>query len=154
MRSDQAIVRSLKITGTTRSLVAAIAGAIALNSTVAIGYVGVAGEAVMLFVVFASLGLGSFAMSTDIYSRSSQTVANLRSIGATSKSISWSLASAMITYGVAGAAAGGAAGGAFGWAAGAGGGISILTDVVAVIVASAGGVAAGFYAGGRAAWRS
>jgi hypothetical protein len=156
MRSSQVIARSLKITRTTHSLVAAITAAVALNSMVAIQYLGLSGQAALLVVVFVSLGVGSLAVSTDIYSRSSQTLTNLRSIGATTGSISSALALAIVGYGIAGAVIGAGSGGALGFALGSSGAgsMSLLTDAIAVIAASSGAIAAGFYVGARATWSS
>jgi len=156
MRSSQVIARSLKITRTTHSLVAAITAAVALNSMVAIQYLGVSGQAALLVAVFVSLGVGSLAVSKDVYSRSIQTVANLRSIGATTGSISSALASAMIVYGLAGAVIGVAAGSALGFTFGSSGAwsVSLLSEAIGVIAASSGAIAAGFYIGARTTWRS
>ena len=156
LRSSQVIARSLKITRTTHSLVAAITAAVALNSMVAIQYLGLSGQAALLVAVFVSLGVGSLAVSKDVYSRSIQTVANLRSIGATTGSISSALASAMIVYGMVGAVIGVAVGGAMGFALGGGvsGGASILSEAIGVIAVSSGAIAAGFYIGARTTWRS
>ena len=156
IRSGQIIARSLKVTGTTHMLVAAVSAAVALNSTVAMRFVGFDGQVLLLAVVFASLALGSLAVSLDVYSRSGQAVANLRSIGATSGNISGALAVAIVGYGVAGAAVGAVAGGALGFALGGGGAavFSLLAGSVSVIAAAACATGAGYYAGARLTWRS
>ncbi len=156
MRSGEMVARSLKITRATHTLVAAVTAAVALNTMVAIQSLGVAGQAVLLAIVFLSLGLGSYAVSTDVYSRSGQAIANLRSIGASRGSISSALALAIVGYGVVGAALGAVVGALLSLALGSGGagGVSMLIQSAGVIAAASAATAAGFYAGVRSSWRS
>lgn len=155
LRSGQMIARSLRITGTTHTLVVVVSAAVALNASVAMQYLGLVGQVVLLAVVFASLSLGSLAISRDVYSRSGQAVANLRSIGATGSNTSRALAVAIVGYGIGGAALGAFAGSALSFALGAGtGAVSTLSESLAVMAAAAGATAAGFYEGARMTWRS
>ena len=156
MRSSQMISRSMKITGTTHALVAAVSAAVALNAMIAMQYLGLLGQVALILIVFVSLALGSLAVSMDIYSRTSQTVANLRSIGATSRSISSALAAAMVFYGLAGALLGSVAGVLIGLIFGGAGtqALSPFAESAGLIAASALAAATGFYAGAKISWRS
>ncbi len=154
IRSGQVIARSLKITRATSTLVAAVTAAVALNAMVAMQFIGSAGQIALLALVFISLAIGSLAVSVDVYSRSSQAVANLRSIGASKGSISSALAVAVVGYGAVGAVLGAAVGGVTGLALGGGWGVSLLAESVGVIAVASGATAIGFYVGARRAWPS
>lgn len=155
IRSDNMVSRSLKITGSTRTIVAAVAGAVALNGSIAMQSLSTLGQLVVVAAVFVSLGAGSLAISKDVFTRSSQTVANLRSIGASSGSITAAVVSSVVVYGIAGAALGALVGGALGAGlAGSAFDSALLIQALAVVASSAAAIAAGVYAGGRAAWRS
>jgi ABC-type lipoprotein release transport system permease subunit len=136
--------------------VAAVTAAVAMNTMLAIHHLSATGQGALLVAVFASLTVGFLAVSVDLFSRSSQTVASLRSVGASRGTISSAFALAILVYGIAGAAIGVLAGGAFGYALGdsATGVVSMIIDSACVIVASSGAAAAGFYAGARTAWRN
>jgi hypothetical protein len=155
IRSDNLVSRSLRITGSTRMVVAAVSGAVALNGTIAMQSLGAAGQAVVVAVVFASVAVGALAISNDVFARSSQAVASLKSIGASRRSMSAAVAASVVVYGALGSAAGALAGGALG-AGLAGGGFDggLLVEASAVVASSCAAIAAGVYAGGRAAWRS
>jgi hypothetical protein len=143
------------MTRSTHLLVAAVATAVAANAIVAVQFTGLVGQIILLALIFGSLAVGTSAISTDIYSRSSQTVSNLRSIGASSRNISSAVLIPVLKFGIAGSALGACVGGALGAALGSPSGLAtILTEVLAVILTSSAASAAGVYAGGRAAWRS
>ena len=106
-------------------------------------------------MIFGSLAIGTSAISADIYARSSQTVTNLRSIGASSRSISSAVLIPVLVYGIAGAGVGAGVGAGIGIALGGPGGpVNVFIEVVAVILTSSAASAAGVFVGGRAAWRS
>ncbi|HEV2138798.1 MAG TPA: hypothetical protein VGR53_08140 [Nitrososphaerales archaeon] len=149
------LARGLKITRSTHLLVAAVATAVAANATVALQFTGLAGEIVLLALIFGSLAVGTSAISADIYARSSQTVSNLRSIGASSRSISSAVLIPILVFGIAGSALGAGIGAGLGLTLGGPGGpVTILIQVIVVILTSSAASAAGVFAGGRAAWRS
>lgn len=155
IRSDNLVSRSLRITGSTRMIVAAVSGAVALNGTIAMQSVGTAGQLVVVAVIFASMAVGALAISNDVFTRSSQAVASLKSIGASKRSISMAVVTSVVIYGAAGSALGAVVGGALGagLVGGAFGG-GLLVEVFAVVASSCAAIAAGVYAGSRAAWRS
>lgn len=150
------VARSLKVTSSTHIVVTAVSAGVALNGMVAIQALGMTAQIVLIAVVFASLAAGSWAISMDVFTRSSQAVASLRSIGASRGTISTAVISSVLVYGAGGSALGAAIGAALGAALVNPGAAlaSVITEVVAVVVASSAGIAAGVYAGGRAAWRS
>ncbi|HEV2225504.1 MAG TPA: hypothetical protein VGR56_01715 [Nitrososphaerales archaeon] len=151
----QLLARGLKITRSTHFLVAAVATAIAANAMVAVQFTGLVGEIVLLALIFGSLAIGTSAISADIYARSSQTVSNLRSIGASSRIISSAVLVPVLGFGIVGSALGAGVGAGLGMTLGGSGGpVTILSEVFAVILTSSAASAAGVYAGGRAAWRS
>ena len=134
---------------------AALATAVAANATVAVQFTGLAGEIVLLALIFGSLAIGTSAISADIYARSSQTVSNLRSIGASSRSISYAVLLPVLVFGIAGSALGAGVGAGLGMTLGGPGGpVTILIEVLAVILTSSTASAAGVLVGGRAAWRN
>ena len=155
MQASDLVARSLKISRTTRMTVAAVVAAVALNASVAIQFLGAPGQAVLLGLIFASVALGLSTISMDLFSRSSQAVSNLKSIGATRKSISYAVIFSMISYGAAGAAIGAATGTGLGAALGSPGAstANLVFDVVEVTVAASAATVAGVYAGGRL-WHS
>ncbi|MCL5672351.1 MAG: hypothetical protein JRN56_07425 [Nitrososphaerota archaeon] len=149
------IARSLRITGSTHLMVATFSAAVALNGAAAAQALGVAGLVVAVAVVFASLAVCSAAISIDILRRSGKTVSDLRSIGATSSSISSAIFGSVLAYGALGSAVGAVVGAALGSVlAGPGLALSTVYGVVAVVVASSAALAIGTYTGGRATWRS
>ncbi|MDG6919958.1 MAG: hypothetical protein JRN59_00325 [Nitrososphaerota archaeon] len=149
------VARSLKITGSTHLMVAAFSAAVALNGAAAAQALGAGGLAVATAVVFASLAACSAALSVDILRRSSKTVADLRSIGASSSSISSAIFTSVLAFGAAGSAVGAVAGALLGsLLAGPALSLSTLYGVLVVVVASSAALATGTYAGGRATWRS
>lgn len=154
--ATQMVARSLKISRTTHIVVASLSLGVALNAAVAMQYLGITGQAVLLAIVFASLVAGSSAVSMDVYSRSSQVVSNLRSIGASKNSVSSAVVFSMIGYGAGGAAIGGVLGVPIGAVLGGGTvvGTTILIQVIAVVVAASSGMSAGIFFGARAGWRS
>jgi hypothetical protein len=155
IQEGQLLARGLKITRSTHLLVATLATAVVANATVAVQFTGPIGQVILLALIFGSLAVGTSAISADIYSRSSQTVSNLRSIGASSRSISSAVLLPVLGFGIAGSALGAVAGAALGITLGASGGVlTVLTEVFAVIVTASAASAAGVYAGGRATWRS
>jgi predicted lysophospholipase L1 biosynthesis ABC-type transport system permease subunit len=149
------LARGLKITRSTHLVVAAVATAVAANATVAVQFTGLAGQVVLIGLIFGSLAVGTSAISADIYSRSSQTVSNLRSIGASSKSISSAILIPVLSFGIAGSALGAVVGAALGVILGGSSGTpTLIIEVISVIVTASAASAAGVYAGGRAAWRN
>jgi len=155
VQEGQLLARGLKITRSTHLLVAAVATAVAANAMVAVQFTGLTGEIVLLALIFGSLAIGTSAISADIYARSSQTVSNLRSIGASSRSISSAVLIPVLVFGIAGSALGAVLGAGLGMTLGGPGGpVTVLSEVFAVVLTSSAAAAAGVYAGGRAAWRS
>ena len=149
------VARSLKISRATHMTVVAVVAAVALNATVAIQYLGAFGQAVLLCLIFASVAVGLSAISADLYSRSSQTISNLKSIGASRRSISYALTLSVIGYGAAGAFVGAAGGACLGVALGSGGVPinTLILEVVGVMAIASSATATGVYGGSRI-WRS
>jgi len=155
LQEGQLLARSLNVSKSTHLVVATVAAAVAANAAAAIQLTGLAGQVALLSLIFVTLALGTSAISSDIYTRSSQTIANLRSIGASSRSLSSAVFFSVIGYGVAGSALGAGVGAAMGIALGGqGGAVSVLVAVVGVILASSAAAAAGVYAGVRRTWRN
>jgi len=155
LQEGQLLARSLKVSRSTHLLVASVAAAVAANAAAAIQLTGTVGQAVLLVLIFVTLAAGTSAICSDIYARSSQTIANLRSLGASSSSLSRAVFLSVIGYGVAGSAIGAGLGAALGLALGGqGGAVSALVAVLGVILASSAAAAAGVYAGGRRSWNS
>jgi len=153
LHEGQLLARSLKVSKSTHLVVASVAAAVAANATAAILMTGTVGQIVLLALIFVTLAAGTSAISSDIYVRSSQTIANLRSIGASSRSLSSAIFLSVIGYGIAGSALGAGLGAALGVVLGGQGGIvSLSIAVLGVILASSAAAAAGVYAGGRRVW--
>ena len=153
LHEGQLLARSLNVSRSTHLVVASLAAAVAANAAAAIQLIGPFGQAALLAVIFVTVALGTSAISSDIYARSSQTIHNLRSIGASSRSLSGAVFFSLIGYGVAGSAVGAGVGAALGIALGGqGGALSALLAVLGVILASSAAAAAGVYAGGRRTW--
>lgn len=153
--ATQMVARSLKISTATHLVVASVSAGVAVNAAISMQFMGLGGQVVLLAVVFASLAVGSAAISLDVYSRSSQVVANLRSIGASRTSVSYAVVFSVIGYGAGGAALGGVIGALLGTALGAGTlGGAFLVQLFAVIVAACAGMSTGVFMGARSAWRS
>lgn len=153
MPSGGPVAKSLKITGSTRLLVAALAGAVSLNAAMAAQYPGLAGRAVAVAVVFVTLGLASTAVCADILKRSGQVVSNLRSIGASRGNILSAVAGSLLLYCALGSAIGAAAGAPVG-AALAGSAAGTLVSALEIVAASTAAFGVGIFAGGRMTWRS
>jgi len=155
LQEGQLLARSLKVSRSTHLVVATLAVAVAANAAAAIQLTGQVGQIALLALIFVTLAAGTSAISSDIYSRSSQTISNLRSIGASSRSLSSAVFFSVIWYGVAGSAIGAGVGATLGFALGSQGGVvSALVAVLGVILASSAAAAAGVYVGGRNAWHS
>jgi len=155
VRESQLLARSLKVTRSTHLLVASVAAAVASNATIAMQFTGLSGQLVMAGIIFVCLALGTSAISSEIFSRSSQTISNLRSIGASSRSLSSAVMMSVLGYGLAGSALGALVGVALGSAlGGAAGANSLLIEVLVVLLATSAASAMGVFMGGRAAWRS
>lgn len=149
------VARGLRITRATNGLLAAISLGVTANATVAVMQFGFAGKAGLLAIVFFSIAISTYAVCVDILNRSSQNVANLRSIGANKGAISRAVLIFVLTYGSAGSILGVAVGTALGASLSSIGMSSpVLLDMISVFVASAMGTAIGVYAGARQAWRS
>ena len=155
-RSGDLVARSLRISTATHAGVAAVSAAVALNAMVAMQFLGGAGQAAILTTVFVLLGAGLSAISMDLYSRSKQTLSNLRSIGASRGKIFRAVVISIAIYGAAGALLGTAVGAGIGAGLGSSGtaGTNLLIESIGVIIASSGAIVAGVYAGGWAFWRS
>ena len=144
LQEGQLLARSLKVSRSTHLVVATVAAAVAANAAAAMQLTGVFGQAALLALIFTTLAVGTSAISSDIYARSSQTISNLRSIGASRRSLSNAVFFSVIGYGVAGSALGAGIGGALGLTLGGqGGALSVEIAVVAVILASYAAAAAG-----------
>jgi len=155
LHEGQLLARSLKVSKSTHLLVASVAAAVAANAAAAILMTGTVGQIALLALIFVTLAAGTTAISSDIYVRSSQTIANLRSIGASSRSLSSAVFFSVIGYGIAGSALGAGLGAALGVTLGGQGGVvSLSIAVLGVILASSAAAAAGVYAGGRRTWSS
>ena len=155
LQEGQLLARSLRVSKSTHLLVATVAAAVAANAAAAIQMTGAAGQIALLALIFVTLAAGTSAISSDIYERSSQTIANLRSIGASSRNLSSAVFFSVIGYGVAGSTLGAGVGAALGLALGGqGGAVSVLVAVFGVVLASSAAAAAGVYAGGRRTWSS
>ena len=154
LQEGQLLARSLKVSKSTHLVIASMAAAVTANAAAAIQLIGLAGQVALLAIIFVTLAAGTSAISSDILSRSSQTITNLRSIGASSRSLSNAVFFSIIGYGVAGSALGAGVGAALGMAVGSQGAISALLAVLGVILASSAAAATGVYAGGRGTWRS
>jgi len=150
------VARSLKISGATHMVIASVSAGVAVNAAVAMQFLGVGGEAAILAMAFLSLAAAACAVSMDVYSRSSQVVSNLRSIGASRNSVSSAVILSLIGYGGGGAALGGLIGVALGAglrSSGALGGVLVI-QLVVVVLAACGGISAGIFYGARVSWRS
>jgi hypothetical protein len=154
VHDGQLVARSLKVTKTTHLLVASIAAGIAANASVAMPFTGAIGPFALSALIFASLSIGAWAISTEIFSRSSQTVSNLRSIGATTKSLSSAVLMPVLLYGIMGSAVGAGVGAAIGLLLGGPVGIGVFFETLSVVLSSAAGTAVGVYVGGRGVWLS
>jgi len=153
LQEGQLLSRSLNVSRSTHLVVASLAAAISANAAAAIQLIGLTGQIALLVVIFVTIAAGTSAISSDIFARSSQTISNLRSIGASRGSLSSAVFFSVIGYGVAGSALGAGVGAALGVALGGqGGAFSILFAVFGVILASSAAAAAGVYAGGRGTW--
>ena len=151
--ASQVVARSLKISNATHLMVGSVAAGVAVNAAVAMRFLGTTGQLALLAVVFVSLAVGASAVAADVYSRSSQVLSNLRSIGATRTAVSAAVVFAVIGYGAGGAVLGGVLGMGLGSALGPGGlGGSAVVQLVAVILAACGGISVGMFAGARRAW--
>ncbi len=153
LHESQLLARSLKISRPMRLVVGTVAGAIAANAAAAMQLTSDTGEVAMIGLLFVSLALGTFAITSDIYSRSSQVVSNLRSLGANGRSISSAIFLAVIGYGAAGSALGAGVGTAVG--ASLGGQSSLVSSLVvvfAIVLTCSVAAATGVYVGGRRDW--
>ncbi len=156
VQASKMVSRSMRISRATHLAVATLAAAISLNVMVAVQFIGILGQAVLLAAVFCAVSVALTSISSDIYSRSSEAVSHLRSIGATSKSISKALALSMLTYGGGGALIGALAGAGFGEAFGTSGAgaLALIVELTAVLITCAGSVAVGAYWGARVSWHN
>jgi hypothetical protein len=156
LSANQAVARSLKVTRTTYMVIAATTAAVVANATMAMQTMALSGQLVVLAIIFVFVALASSAISADILGRSSQTLANLRSIGATRRSIYGGVLFAIIGWGLVGAVLGVGLGSLLG-AALAGpsaAGLPYYGGAVLALVVSGGATASGVYFGVGMAWRS
>jgi len=155
LQEGQLLARSLNVSRSTHVLVATVSAAVAANAAAAMQLTGFYGQTALLVIIFVTVALGTSAISSDIYSRSSQTISNLRSIGASGSSLSRAVFFSVIGYGIAGSAIGAGVGGALGLTLGGQvGAVSFALAVLGVIFASSAAAAMGVYAGGRRSWHS
>ena len=147
------VAKSLKITSYTYAAVGSLTAALTANGMLAAGLLGSVGKAVVVAVVFVSLAGVTSALSADIFSRSSQAVANLRSIGASQVKISAAVATSVVVFGAGGALLGAAAGAGLAALVSPSPAGASLIDALALVVASSAAVVTGAFAGGRASWR-
>lgn len=147
------VAKSLKVTSYTYAAVASLTAALAANGMLAAGPLGAAGKALVVAVVFVSLAGVTTALSADVFSRSSQAVANLRSIGASQAKISGAVATSVVVFGAGGALLGAAAGAGLAALVSSSPVGTSLFDALAMVVASSAAVATGAFAGGRISWR-
>jgi len=155
-RSDGVVAKSLKMTRATSVLVAALTAGISVNAMVAMQFVGGVAQAVLAGIVFGTLVISTSAVAADVFARSEQSIANLRSIGATLKSMTGAILGAVILWGVAGAILGTGAGSAIGTVSGGSSAtaVSVLVEGSVVILLSVAAMSAGVYLGARRSWRS
>jgi ABC-type lipoprotein release transport system permease subunit len=139
--------------------VAAFSALVATNVMLTLQTLSLAGQAAVLALTFSLVCIITAALVVDILSRSSQTVATLRTLGANQRVVALSILVSLIAFGAAGSAAGALLGGGLGAALGAlgaapaQGAAATLTAGLVVWVLSIGAVAAGVLLGVRAAWR-
>lgn len=153
---DAVVAKSLGLTRSTHTLVAAVTAAVTANAMIAIQLLTVVGQTAVLAILFVSVAIATYAVSTDVLARSSQTMGNLKSIGANKGRLTGVVLFSVITYGAAGTALGSGLGGVFGMALGRFTGIdgSFLAEALAVFVVAAGATGAGAYVGTKTTWRS
>jgi hypothetical protein len=153
--NDSVIARSLKVTNATFLMVGSVTTLMACESMVILGLLNALGEAAILGLTFA-LGLViTSALATDLVLRSSQSVATLRSLGATRGAVFRSILTSVFIFGVAGTAFGVAAGAGLGLGAGGAaslGGTLVNAALVAVLTLAA--LGAGVFVGVMRSWRS
>ena len=153
---DAVVAKSLGLTRSTHTLVAAITTAVTANAMIAIQLLTVVGQTAVLAILFVSVAFATYAVSTDVLARSSQTLGNLKSIGANRGKLTGVVLFNVTTYGAAGTALGSALGGIFGIAFGKFTGLdgSFLAEALSVFVVAAGATGAGAYVGTKTTWRS
>lgn len=154
--ATQMVARSLRISAATHLLVASVSAGIAVNAAVAMQFLNLGGEAVLLAVVFVTVAAAASTVSLDVFSRSSQVVSNLRSIGANRNSVSSAVVLSLVGYGAAGAAIGTMTGGLLGAALGGEGtvGEALLIQMVGVVLTACAAMAVGVFYGARRSWSS
>ena len=155
LQEGQLLARSLKVSRSTHLVIATVAAAVAANAAAAMQLTNLVGQATLLVLIFITLAVGTSAISSDIFERSAQAISNLRSIGASSGSLSKAVFVSVIAYGIGGSILGAGIGAALGLSIGGqGGAVSIAFAFPGVILASSAAAAIGAYAGGRRTWRS
>ena len=154
--ATQMVARSLRISRPTHILVTSLSAGVAVNAAVAMQFLGVGGQLVLLAVVFATLAVGASAVSADVYSRSGAAVSNLRSIGASRNGVSSAVVLSLVGYGAGGAVLGGALGTGLGGALG--GAVTVgepaVLQLAAVVLSACAGISVGGFLGARSSWRS
>jgi predicted lysophospholipase L1 biosynthesis ABC-type transport system permease subunit len=153
---DAVVARSLGMTRSTHILVAALTMAVTANATVAMQFINFSGQSALLAVLFISMAVVASAVSTDVLARSSQTVGNLKSLGATKGKVSGVVLFSVLAYGVVGTALGSGLGGALGFVIGNFSGVAtgLIAQSMTVFVVAAVATATGAYAGTKFTWRS
>jgi uncharacterized membrane protein len=158
--TDPAITKSLKVTRVTFMMVASFTTLAAADAMVTLQIFNVFGQATILALTFFFVTLCASAIVADLIIRSGQTIATLRSLGATKSAVIKSVFMGILTSGLVGSVVGillgaglGAAVGVFGvqTSASIGGG---LVSAIMVLVFSIAALGSGAYVGVRRTWRN
>ena len=156
IRPDRVVARSLRVTRTTFALVAAFTAFATTNAMITLQFLSVFGQETIFTLLFVSVAVATFAITTDIISRSSQVIANLRSLGAQKIGVASAVFFFLLIYGAAGTVLGAGLGATLGSAMSSTFGLSLatLTRAAAALGVSTTATVLGVYAGVRVAWRS
>ena len=154
MRYSGLVARGLKMNRSTNLVVASVTAGVASNATVAMQFTAALGQMVLSSIIFATVAIGIWAISVDIFSRSGQTISNMRSIGATAAGISSAILVPVMLYSAAGSAIGALLGIGIGVLVGASPGLGLALEFIGVVLACSMASAVGVYAGVRTSWRS
>ncbi len=158
------VARSLRVSRATFSMVAAFTAAVAANAMLSLQLLNGFGQAVVFALVFFFVAVIGIALVVDIFSRSNQAVATLRTLGATKGTVSRPLLVNLLMSGGAGCVAGAVLGGALGAGLGVYGLVPVqgaatgtagtVVNAILVVVLSLAAMSLGTYMGVRRAWPS
>jgi putative ABC transport system permease protein len=156
---DPVVSRSLRIARPTFAVVGTVAAAVAANEVVTLQALNPLGQALALGLMFVFISVICAAVAVDIFTRSDQTVATLRSIGAQRRSVSGSILAKVLVFALAGSIAGVLLGVGLGTSLAVGSAVQsgltgLLVDAVLVFGLTAMATGVGVYAGVRAAWHN